>query len=109
MCSHPAAKITCDQRMRMCTFNSALRLAGLCLLLSLSALAKPALLGIKVSVTNPSDQERRREQVVIPISELKKIAPNLRAGSLIVTSTKSATVQQDAAIMEAAELPSQVD
>src|SRR6266404_4153245 len=95
--------------MRMHNFITALKLAGLCLLLSVSAAANPALLGIKVSVTNPSDQERRREQVVIPIAELRKIAPNLRAGSLIVTATKSANLQQDAAILEAAELPSQVD
>jgi unsaturated chondroitin disaccharide hydrolase len=88
---------------------AALRLTGLCLLFSLSASASPALLGIKVSVTNPSDQARQREQVVIPIADLRKIAPNLRAGSLIVTATRSADVQHDAATIEATELPSQVD
>src|SRR5205807_3986450 len=47
--------------------------------------------------------------VVIPIADLKKIAPGLRAGSLIVTATKSKDLQQDAAVIEATELPSQVD
>src|SRR5438445_5844625 len=109
MCSRRVAKTTFDLRMRMRNLINVTKLAGLCLLLSISAAASPALLGIKVSVTNPSDQERRHEQVVIPIAELRKIAPNLRAGSLIVTATKSADVQQDAATIEATELPSQVD
>src|SRR5882724_3752027 len=109
MYSLHVAKITFDLRMRMRNLIKVIKLAGLCLLLSLTAAASPALLGIKVSVTNPSDQERRREQVVIPIADLRKIAPNLRAGSLIVTATKSANVQQDAATIEASEPPSQVD
>lgn len=88
---------------------SVLKLAGLCLLLSLYAVGSPSLQGIKVSVTNPSDFARLREQIVIPIAELRKIAPGLRAGSMIVTVTHAADLQQDAAALEATELPSQVD
>ncbi len=65
--------------------------------------------GIKVAVTNPSDQERWAEPVVVSIPELRKIAPDLRAGSIIVTVTHTADLQQDAAAIEAAEVPSQVD
>ena len=78
-------------------------------LLSLPAHAVPHLQGIKVSVTNPSAEERRAEPVVIPISVLRKIAPDLRAGSLIVTVTHTSDLQHDAATLEAAEVPSQVD
>jgi len=71
--------------------------------------ASPHLLGIKISVTNPSAEERRGEPVVIPISALRKIAPDLRAGSLIVTVTHTSDLQQDAAALQATEIPSQVD
>src|SRR5215831_13095693 len=67
------------------------------------------LLGIKVSVTNPSGEERRSEPVVIPISALRKIAPDLRAGSLIVSISHSSDLQQDAVALQATEIPSQVD
>src|SRR5258708_3471570 len=73
------------------------------------AQAKSHLLGIKIAVTNPSGDERRGEPVVIPIAELRKIAPDLRAGSLIVTVTHASDLQQDAATLQATEIPSQVD
>src|SRR5215472_12387321 len=73
------------------------------------ASANPRLLGIKVSVTNPSAEVRRFEPVVIPISALRKVAPDLRAGALLVTVTHTGTVQQDAETLQATEIPSQVD
>src|SRR5258708_3696707 len=79
------------------------------LMLSAAAHAGPRLLGIKIAVTNPSEEERRAEPVVIPISELRKVAPDLRAGSLIVTVTRTTDLQQDAAAIQATEIPSQVD
>ena len=79
------------------------------LLLCAAAHASPYLLGIKVSVSNPSAEERRAEPVVIPISALRKIAPDLRAGSLIVTVTHTRDLEQDAAAIQATEIPSQVD
>src|SRR5215831_9842590 len=78
-------------------------------LLSLPAHAVPHLLGIKLAVTNPSAEERRAEPIVIPISTLRKIAPDLHAGSLIVTVTHTSDGQQDAAALQAIEIPSQVD
>src|SRR5437764_667908 len=79
------------------------------LLLAGSALAEPHLKGIKIAVTNPTAQERPAEDIVISIADLRKIAPDLRAGSLIVTVTDAATEVEDAAILQATELPSQVD
>src|SRR5260370_42703066 len=79
------------------------------LLFSATANAGPRLLGIKIAVTNPSGEERRAEPIVIPISDLRKVAPDLRAGSLIVTVTRTADLQQDAATLQAIEIPSQVD
>src|SRR5215469_12118672 len=73
------------------------------------ASANPRVLGIKVSVTNPSGEARRSEPVVIPISTLRKIAPDLRAGALVVTVTHTSTIQQDADALQAVEVPSQVD
>src|SRR5215475_13178606 len=52
------------------------------LILGFPAHAGPHLRGIKISVTNPSAEERRAEPIVIPISALRKIAPDLHAGSL---------------------------
>jgi unsaturated chondroitin disaccharide hydrolase len=73
------------------------------------ASANPRLLGVKVSVTNPSGEARWSEPVVIPISALRKVAPDLRAGALVVTVTHTSTVQQDAETLQAVEVPSQVD
>src|SRR5882762_6635305 len=52
---------------------------------------------------------RNSESVVIPISELRKVAPDIRAGALILTVTHTADVEQDAAALQATEIPSQVD
>jgi len=79
------------------------------LLLTTAAQAASHLKGIKVAVTNPSAEERWAEPIVISIPELRKIAPDLRAGSLIVTVTHTADLQQDAAALQATEIPSQVD
>src|SRR5258707_1001993 len=79
------------------------------LMLSAAAHAGSRLPGIKIAVTNPSGEERRAEPVVIPIAELSKVAPDLRAGSLIVTVTRTTDLQQDAVAIQATEIPSQVD
>jgi unsaturated chondroitin disaccharide hydrolase len=79
------------------------------LLINSKAHADSHLKGIKVAVTNPSAVDRRAEPIVIPISELRKIAPDLRAGTLIVTVTRTASLEQDAATIQASEIPSQVD
>jgi unsaturated chondroitin disaccharide hydrolase len=79
------------------------------LLCNTAASAASHLRGIKVTVTNPSAAERRAEPIVISIPELRKLAPDLRAGSLIVTVTHTTDLRQDATAMQATEIPSQVD
>ena len=71
--------------------------------------AKSHLAGIKISVTNPTDISQPAAKVVMPFSELSKIAPQLNPGSIIVTATQAATVEEDASVLEADELPSQSD
>ena len=79
------------------------------LLFAGAAHAESHLRNIKVAVTNPSNQERNAEPVVIPIADLRKIAPDLHAGALVVTMTRTPDVQQDASALQATEIPSQVD
>ena len=71
--------------------------------------ATPHLHGIKIAITNPTAQERAAEDIIIPVSDLRKIAPDLRAGHMIVTVTDSITEAEDAAKLQAVEVPSQVD
>ncbi|HLJ90219.1 MAG TPA: DUF4861 family protein [Candidatus Angelobacter sp.] len=82
-------------------------LAGL--LFSGRAQGASHLRGIKIAVTNPSAEERVAEPIVLSIPELRKIAPDLRAGALVVTVTHANSLQEDAAIIQAQEIPSQVD
>jgi len=71
--------------------------------------AEPHLKSIKIAITNPTDENRPAEDIVLSIAEIKKIAPDFYAGSQIVTATDASTVAEDAAILHATELPSQVD
>ncbi|HEV3042079.1 MAG TPA: DUF4861 family protein [Candidatus Angelobacter sp.] len=96
-------------RNLMLRCNSILLTLFFCLSLGQAAHAASHLRGIKVAVTNPSGQERRAEPIVISIPELRKIAPDLYAGSLIVTVTRTPDLQQDGAVLQANEIPSQVD
>src|SRR5258708_20650406 len=85
-----------DGTMMMAIFNSSFRnlairglavatIVWLGLPCNTWAQAKAHLLGIKIAVTNPSGDERIGEPVVIPIAELRKIAPDFRAASLSYT------------------------
>src|SRR5215510_9902114 len=87
----------------------ALCCALLFFLSSITSSATPHLFGIKIAITNPSAQKRPAEDIVIPIADLRKIAPALRAGQLIVTVTDSTTEDEDATKLQATEVPSQVD
>src|SRR5260370_29854708 len=73
------------------------------------ALAEPHLSSIKVAVTNPTDLDRPAENIVLSLPELRKIAPDLHAGTLIVTASDAATLSEDATALQTTELPSQVD
>ena len=71
--------------------------------------AEPHLKCIKIAITNPTDQNRSAENIVLSVAELRKVAPDIYIGSHIVTATDASTVAEDAAALRTQELPSQVD
>lgn len=81
----------------------------LVLLIAAPAFAAPRLKIIKLSVSNPSDQARRQEDIVINIAELKRIAPDFRAADIVITTSDAATLEEDARTLETIELPAQAD
>src|SRR5256714_10851765 len=74
-----------------------------------SAAAAPRIKVLKLSVTNPSDETRIAEDIVVSVAELKRIAPDFKAGDVIVTSSDAATLDEDARTLQTIELPSQAD
>src|SRR5438067_5494777 len=80
-----------------------------CLLGLGSASATPRIKVLKLSITNPSDQTRLAEDVVISVAELKRIAPDVKAGDAIVTTSDASTLEEDARTLQTIELPSQAD
>jgi unsaturated chondroitin disaccharide hydrolase len=71
--------------------------------------AEPHLKSIKISVTNLTGESRPAENIVLSISEVKKIAPDFYAGSQIVTASDASTLAEDALVWHTTEIPSQVD
>src|SRR5438477_7527742 len=71
--------------------------------------AEPHLKSIKIAVTNPTDQNRPAENIVLSVADLRKIASDFYAGSQIVTASDASTVAEDVAVLHAIELPSQID
>src|SRR2546426_5590589 len=74
-----------------------------------SVLAAPRVKVLKLSVTNPTDQPRLHENIVLSVAELKRIAPDFKAGDTIVTASDAATLEEDARTLQVTELPSQAD
>ena len=64
---------------------------------------------IKIAVSNPGDHPRNAADIVIPIAQIRTIAPDFTPGALIVTASDASTPEQDASILQTEELPSQVD
>jgi hypothetical protein len=64
---------------------------------------------IKVVVSNPSSTARSAADIVIPIAEIRRGAPDFKPGALIVTVSDASTLEEDAAVLQTEELPSQVD
>jgi unsaturated chondroitin disaccharide hydrolase len=71
--------------------------------------AKPRIRVLKLAVTNPTDELRLQEDVVVNVAELKKIAPDFKAGDAIVTTSDAATLEEDSRTLQTIELPSQAD
>jgi unsaturated chondroitin disaccharide hydrolase len=64
---------------------------------------------IKLAVSNPSSTARNSADIVIPIVELRKVAPDFKPGAAIVTASDASTLEQDASVLQTKELPSQLD
>src|SRR5580698_10406967 len=79
--------------------------------LSLSALAfsEPRVKVIKLAITNPSNVQRMAEDIVVPVADLKRIAPDFKPAAVIVTTSDASTLAEDARTLETVELPSQAD
>ena len=80
-----------------------------CLLIAAPITAAPRVKVLKLAITNPSDETRRAEDVVISVSELTRIAPDFKAGDAIVTTSEASTLDEDARTLQTIELPSQAD
>src|ERR1043166_9059799 len=97
-------------RLNMLNF---IKTAGLVLLiLSMSsglALAAPRIKVLKIAVTNTTDELRQAEDIVVSVAELRRIAPDFKAGDAIVTTSEAATLAEDARTLQTIELPSQAD
>ena len=99
-------------RQRKQFLNGRLFVRLLCLLLlagGAPAWGAPRIKVLKVSVTNPTSEARLHEDVVLSVAELKKIAPDFKAGDAIVTTSEAATLEEDARTLQTIELPSQAD
>jgi len=64
---------------------------------------------IKVAISNPSYAARTAADIVIPIAEIRRIAPDFKPGAMVVTVSDASTLEQDASVLQTEELPSQVD
>jgi Domain of unknown function (DUF4861) len=80
-----------------------------CLLIAGRAFAAPRVKVLKLSVTNPATETRIAEDIVVNVAELRRIAPDFKAGDVIVTTSDAATLDEDARALQTIELPSQAD
>ncbi|MEO8436430.1 MAG: DUF4861 family protein, partial [Pyrinomonadaceae bacterium] len=71
--------------------------------------AAPRIKVLKLAITNPNELERAHENIAVSVADLKRIAPDFKAGDAIVTTSDAATLEEDARILQATELPSQAD
>src|SRR2546421_11781948 len=79
------------------------------LLLTGSAFAAPRVKVLKLAITNPSDETRLAEDIVISVAELQRVAPDFKTGDAIVTTSEASTLAEDASALQTIELPSQAD
>jgi len=64
---------------------------------------------IKVAISNPGGHPRKAADIVIPIPQIRRVAPDFTPGAMIVTASDASTLEQDASVLQTEELPSQVD
>jgi unsaturated chondroitin disaccharide hydrolase len=71
--------------------------------------AAPHVRQVKFAVTNPGDTVREAEPIVVSVAEVKRIAADFNPGLVVVTVTDATSIEEDAAVLHAEELPSQID
>lgn len=71
--------------------------------------AREPLKVLKLAISNPRPVALPAADVVIRLADLKRIAPDLQAQSLVVVATNAATLEADRAERATEELASQVD
>jgi len=86
-----------------------LLLLGLLLWGAATTVATPRIKVLKLAVSNPTDELRLHENVVLSVADLQRIAPDFKAGDVIVTTSDAATIEADAQTLQTIELPSQAD
>ena len=74
-----------------------------------SALGAPRIKNIKLAISNPGSLPRKAADIVISITQIRKVAPDFTPGALIVTASDASTLEQDASALQTEELPSQAD
>src|SRR5947207_15135103 len=84
-------------------------LVGVFICAVVPTLASPRIKVLKLRVSNPTDESRRAEDIVISVAELKRIAPDFKAGDAMVTTSDASTLEEDARTLQTIELPSQAD
>jgi unsaturated chondroitin disaccharide hydrolase len=75
---------------------------------SADAWSAPRIKVLKYSIKNPGN-ENRFENIVLKVADIKKIAPDFKATSLIVTTSDASTLEEDALVNSTKQLPSQAD
>lgn len=91
-------------------FRSTLGIAAIAFAIAApAASAAPKIKNIKIAVTNPGSAAREAEPIVLSLADLKKLAPDLQPTTIVVTVTDAKTIDEDAAIIQAEEVPSQID
>src|SRR5258708_33248082 len=86
-----------------------LLLLGLLLWGAGPTVATPRIKVLKLAVTNPTDELRLHENIVVTVADLKRIAPDFKAGDAIVTASDAATLEEDARTIQTTGLTSQAD
>ncbi len=90
-------------------FRSPALVLMLALFCATAAPAGQQIKNIKVAVSNPSSTARSAADIVIPIADIRKVAPDFKTGAVIVTASDASSLDADSATLQTDELPSQVD
>lgn len=88
--------------MRLALSISLIAVASICQ-------SAPRIKVLKLAVTNSANEAHAAENVVLRVSDLKRLAPDFGAGNVIVTSSDASTLEQDVRTLQTVELPSQAD